>query len=128
MRNSSVNGIEDIYNVINRIVIEKEPTPPNRSEWLPQVAEMEEQPYDTLENVVNSMHKEPLFMVPPPSSSVTTTTSQNTEGGGAGRNAATKPEESLVRNLYPSCDYLNFQPMTFGSTVERTLQIKHTSL
>ena len=84
----------------------------NRSEWLPQVAEKdeEEQQYDTLENVVHSMKQD---LATPP---VTTLTAGV---GGATPAAPTKSEPSVVSMFViftdpHSCNHIHVTRMFSG--------------
>lgn len=95
-----MSGIEEIYNLVNRIYVpqkkQREATPEaNRSQWLPQVAEEaeeQEQVYDTLENVVKTISRTP------PTITYATPTSLEVVGVDTTTAPASKPPapESLV--------------------------------
>lgn len=77
MRSSTMSGIEDIYNVVNKIAaLPPESTPQNA---------MEESAYDTLENVVKSIRTvddtpSSFVPLPGPGGAVTTSTGKARDG------------------------------------------------
>ena len=94
MRSSTMSGIEDIYNVVNKIAALPESTPQN---------EVEESAYDTLENVVKSIRTSDIapstFVpgLPGPGGVITSPT-----GTGKARDGTLMSPEPPQRQLAPT--------------------------